>query len=445
MIKNKYMEKNVLPQEIITKKRVGQTLDDVELEEFFLGYIEGRVTDYQMSAMLMAIYFQGMDLNEILKLTTLSRNSGTIFNWEGIDANLIIDKHSTGGVGDKTSLILSPLCILEGLKVPMISGRSLGHTGGTVDKLESVPGMNMNLSIEKANSQLRNFGGFMMCQTQDLAPLDKRLYALRDSCSIVNSPALVVSSILSKKLAEGLSGLVMDIKFGSGAFFTEQDEAEKLAIVLKEVAIKCDLSVKILLSSMNSPLGRYAGNALEVYECVQVLQNNGPLDTAELSLELAAEMVHLAFPKRDHLEIKKSLIGHLQSGRAFETFCELMSLQGADISYLLNSDKLVNSEITEAVYADQEGFISHCDVKKIGMGVNILGGGRSKMGDSVDHRVGFSELKHKGERMTMDTPLAIIHGNNLDKINRVKTLVKEAYTLSPTPLSSKESLIWKKF
>ena len=432
-------------QEMIRKKRSGLELDLGDLDQFFTGYLHGDVMDYQMSAMLMAIYFQGMSLEETIQLTQLSKHSGHVFEWDGIDKNLIIDKHSTGGVGDKTSLILSPLCILEGLKVPMISGRSLGHTGGTVDKLESIPGMNMNLSVPQAQAQLREFGGFMMCQTESLAPLDKRLYSLRDSCSVVNAPSLVTSSILSKKLAEGLSGLVLDVKYGSGAFFSAQKDAENLAKLLIEVGSRCGLSMRVVLSSMNNPLGRSAGNALEVYECVQVMRGEGPLDTYDLSLTLAAEMVQLAFPERSMAQILDSLKAHIASGRAYEVFSKLLALQGADSSFVEHPEKLLQAKHQIAVYPETSGFVTSIDVKALGLVVNLLGGGRARLGDPVDPQVGLSELKHVGEHVSAEEPLAFVHARDENSVETIRKILQNSFVIKAEAPLEKESLIWKTY
>lgn len=422
----------MLPQEIIYKKQQGNNLSPKDMKCFFQAFLEGQILDCQVSAFLMSCYFKGMSLDEVTDLTLLAKNSGQVFSWSRLDGSKVIDKHSTGGVGDKTSLILYPLCVLEGVKVPMISGRGLGHTGGTVDKLESIPGMHMNISKEKAEKQLYEYGGFMMCQTDEIAPLDRKLYAIRDICSIVASIPLITASILSKKLAEGISGLVLDVKYGSGAFLSAKEDAAKLAETLCQVADRCGLKVEASLNSMNSPLGENAGNALEVHECIEIMKGRGPEDSRSLSLDLASKMVKLANPDQSYTQIRERLEGYLSNGQAFAKFCELLALQGADVSYLDNPNKMLNAPLIQPVLAKYDGVISSCDVRKLGLAVTTLGGGRTTIDSKIDHAVGLSKLKHLRDNISKDEPLAFIHARDQASLDNVSKMIQDSYDIVPS-------------
>ncbi len=416
-------------QEIIRKKRQGAELTEAELTDFFTGYLTGSVADYQASALLMAIFLRGMNRKETSILTSIMRDSGKVLQWEGSRAN-VVDKHSTGGVGDKTSLILLPLCVLEGVRVPMMSGRGLGHTGGTLDKLESIPGIRVRISAEETQQLVRRYGGAFIGQSGDLAPLDQKLYALRDVTATVESIPLITASILSKKLAEGLGGLVLDIKFGSGAFMESVESARDLAESLIDVAGQCGLKARCLLTSMDSPLGTHAGNTLEMLESIAVLRGEGPADTTELSIGLAAAMIQLAYPERDENDIIAKLHGHLRSGAAWERFCEIIAAQGGDRSYLDHPEKFHKAAIIKPVHARKPGkVVSKIDVRKLGLAILELGGGRRLLSDEIDHAVGLTNLKHHGDHVASDEPVAIIHGNDHRKVERATELIMNAYEL----------------
>lgn len=416
-------------QEIIRKKRQGSELSESELSDFFLGYLTGSVADYQASALLMATFLKGMTRKEASILTRIMRDSGRVLQWTG-DRRNVVDKHSTGGVGDKTSLILLPLCVLEGVRVPMMSGRGLGHTGGTLDKLEAIPGIRVRITAHETQALVERFGGAFIGQSGDLAPLDQKLYALRDVTATVESIPLITASILSKKLAEGLGGLVLDIKFGSGAFMQTHQNARDLADSLVDVAAQCGLKARCLLTSMDSPLGTYAGNTLEVIECIQILRGEGPKDTTDLSISLATEMIRLADPKRDSKDIAAKLRGHLQSGKAFERFCDIIAAQGGDRSYLDTPSKFHKAAIVQNVPASGRGkVVKRVDVRKLGLAILELGGGRRLLSDKIDHAVGLSNLKHHGEVMADGEPVATIHGNDHQKVARAAELISEAYEL----------------
>lgn len=422
------------PQEIIRKKRDRQPLARAEMESFFGGYLRDEVPEYQVSALLMAITLNGMSFEEAVALTEIARDSGTCLSWD-FPRELIVDKHSTGGIGDKTSLILLPLAVLEGLKVPMISGRGLGHTGGTLDKLESIPGMNVRPSLDHARQVLEEHGGVFMGQTKEIAALDQRLYALRDVTSTVESIPLITASILSKKLAEGLGGLVMDVKFGSGAFMKELSDARELARHLAEIGQRCGVNVRVLLTSMDSPLGSCAGNALEVIESVETLKGNGPKDTTELSVALAAEMVHQAYPERTMPEIRETLTDHLNSGRAFEKFCDIVVAQGGDRRALENVTHMPKAKLCRDVIVKSSGIVQSIDVRSLGLAVLALGGGRRKVTDEILPGVGLSGLQRVGASVSKGDVLLQIHGDSESALDKAQEICEAAYSLGEARVS----------
>jgi thymidine phosphorylase len=430
----------MLPQEIIRKKRFGQVLTRAEIESFFGGITSGAVADYQASAMLMAVVLKGMTTEEASVLTQVMRDSGTVLHWGG-ERNQIVDKHSTGGVGDKTSLILMPLCILEGVRVPMIAGRGLGHTGGTLDKLESIPGMNVFVSAGESSRLLESNGGVFMGQTDEIAPLDKKLYSLRDVTDTVESIPLITASILSKKLAEGIGCLVMDVKYGSGAFMRDRDDALALARSIASVGGAAGLKIKCALTDMGSPLGDRAGNALEIEECVDIFQGRGPESTRSLSLDLAVEMVALAKPDASKIEIRQRMVDHLRSGRAFELFCRIIKSQGGDISVLENPARLAKAKFVVEVKAARDGAIGTCDTRALGLAIVELGGGRRKSSDRVDPAVGLSNLVRVGDKVARGDLIAKIHGSTSESAEAAAQMVKNAYAIAPD--AEAEPLIWQ--
>lgn len=433
---------HILPQEIIRKKRLGETLSPKEIQNFFMGHLKGEVADYQVTAMLMAIMFQRMTAAETAALTECMRDSGDIMTWPKFEKKTVVDKHSTGGIGDKTSLLLAPLCILEGLKVPMIAGRGLGHTGGTIDKLESIPKMNLFLTREQAERQLELLGGFIIGQTDRIAPLDKKLYAFRDVTDCVESIALITASILSKKLAEGIGGLVMDVKYGSGAFMRAPSDAQALAESIRSVATATGVKVTCMLTDMNSPLGSTAGNALELEECVQILRGNKSYtSTIELTHQLAKEMILLARPNESEDDIKTRLDAHLTSGRAHELFVKIVAAQGGDTRVIEDLSKLPKARHVVPLLTPTEGFISSIDCRAIGLEVIKLGGGRLRATDAINHAVGLSELKRVGDQVSKNEPLALIHCDDLELGQNVSNALRRAIIVGdearPNPL------VWK--
>jgi thymidine phosphorylase len=363
-----------------------------------------------------------------------------VCNWGGDPSN-IIDKHSTGGVGDKTSLLLVPLGILEGLRVPMIAGRGLGHTGGTLDKLESIPGMNVYLPAEKMKRLMAENNAVFMGQTDEIAPLDKRLYAMRDVTDTVESIPLITASILSKKLSEGLGGLVMDVKFGNGAFMVEIDDALRLAQSIAAVGTASGVKTRCLLTDMNSPLGDRAGNALEVEECIEIFHGKGPRSTIDLTLELAVEMVLLHEPARDRSDLRSNLVGHLSSGRAFEKFCQVVRAQGGDTRVLENPNLLPKATYKLPVPAAKGGFVAECDVRALGLSVIELGGGRKRSSDQIDLAVGLSGLKRVGDRIAEGEPLGFVHANEKALGTMVVRKIEAAYRISES--ADRNPLVWR--
>ncbi|MBM4250448.1 MAG: thymidine phosphorylase [Deltaproteobacteria bacterium] len=418
---------NLLPQEIIRRKRDGLALSSHELAEFFQGFLRGEVADYQMGAMLMAVTLRGMVPQETSDLTKIMRDSGRQLSWP-YPRHQIVDKHSTGGIGDKTSLIILPLVLCEGVKVPMMAGRGLGHTGGTLDKLEAV-GWTVYLTEEQIAAQMATLGGCIMGQTEQVVPLDRKLYAMRDVTATVESIPLIVGSILSKKLAEGIGGLVLDVKHGTGAFMATRDAAYELAQQLATVGRSCGLSVHCTLSDMNSPLGTHAGNALEVAECCEVLSGRGPEDTTELSIHLAAEMVRLAMPSRDGDEIRAKLRGHLLDGTAWRKFLQVAEAQNGDLDLLQDPKRLYKAPVKKAVVVSGGPFVSTIDTRQLGLAVLALGGGRRLVNDRINPWVGLTGLKRVGARLDRDEPVAIVHAADESTAAVAVNMVGQAYKL----------------
>jgi pyrimidine-nucleoside phosphorylase len=345
-------------------------------------------------------------------------------------------------------LLIVPLCLLEGLRVPMMAGRGLGHTGGTLDKLEAV-GWNVRPTVAAARQQVAGLGGIIMGQTDEIAPLDKRLYAMRDVTATVESLPLIVGSILSKKLAEGVGCLVMDVKFGSGAFMQRYEDARELALALRRVGTACGLQMRCLLTSMDSPLGATAGNALEVAECVEVMQGGGPADTRDLTLELATEMVRLAQPDRSEAEVRAALARHLDDGSAFEMFCRLATAQGGDVDLLTKKGALWRARYQVPVLAPEgAGHIAKIDVRQLGLAVLELGGGRRHTTDRIDPWVGIAGLKRAGAAVQGGEPVCVVHASDLEAGERAAALVRAAHQFgsgSGAAVTAADSLIRERF
>lgn len=384
---------------LIEKKRDGGVLSPEEIGALVGGYVRGEVPDYQMAALAMAIFFRGLDDAETTSLTLQMRDSGDVFRWpEGTPPK--VDKHSTGGVGDKVSLILAPLLACEGVWVPMISGRGLGFTGGTLDKLESIPGWRFNLSWPEMLAQLDKVGCFIAGQTDNLCPADKKLYALRDVTGTVPSLPLIVASIMSKKLAESLDRLVLDVKCGRGAFMKSRAEAQKLADAMVAVGRGAGVDTIALLNPMDEPLGLTAGNALEVAECVDVLHGGGPPDLIDLTLELAAALVPAS---------KESLRRRLHDGSAWERFVAMIEAQGGDTAALEKMREIHRAPVLTDVRAPASGRLVQLDALEIGRFCVELGAGRATASDAVDFAVGVECLRKQGDGVAAGEPVIRVH------------------------------------
>src|SRR6266403_5480138 len=387
---------------LIEKKRDGQALTTKEINNLVEDFVVGDVPDYQMSALAMAVFFRGMTSAETHHLTEAMMQSGRVLRYpEGSPPK--VDKHSTGGIGDKVSLVLAPLLACDEVWVPMISGRGLGITGGTLDKLESIPGFNVNLDEARALKQLEKIHLFMIGQTADICPADKKLYALRDVTGTVPSQALIVASIMSKKLAENLDRLMLDVKFGSGAFMKTRKEAQQLAAAMTKVGNLMGVKVTHLLSPMDEPLGRTVGNALEVAECVEVLQGGGPPDVVKLVLDLA-EQVSTAN--------RAELAGWLKDGTAWKKFISLVYAQDGDASSLEKLREVHRAPVIQPFVAKSAGKVGKMDAETIGRVSLLLGGGRKTAADAIDFAVGISGIKKIGERVEKDEPLLVVHARN---------------------------------
>ncbi len=387
---------------LIEKKRDGAELSDSEIREVIAGFTSGEIPDYQMSALAMAIFFRDMTAEETASLTRAMLESGDVMSYPDGHPR-IVDKHSTGGIGDKVSLILAPLLACDDLWVPMISGRGLGITGGTLDKLEAIPGFNVNISEADALKQLEKIGVVMMGQTGEICPADKKLYALRDVSGTVPSQPLIVASIMSKKFAESLDALVLDVKFGSGAFMKTREEAQSLADAMQAVGESMNVDVKAVLNPMNEPLGRAVGNALEVQESIEILQGRGPSDLRTLILDLSECVSHA---DRSQLET------WLDDGTAWKKFVAMVECQGGDVSCLTHYSDVHVAPVIREVKALEAGTISKMDAETIGRASLQLGAGRAKSEDAVDFAVGFSDLKKVGESVECGDVLAKIHARD---------------------------------
>lgn len=384
---------------LLEKKRDGGALSRDEIRALIEGYVRGEVPDYQVAALAMAVFFRGMDDAETVALTMAMRDSGDVFAWPAGTPSKV-DKHSTGGVGDKTSLILAPLLACEGVWVPMISGRGLGFTGGTLDKLESIPGFRVNLTWPEMLAQLEKTGCFIAGQTDNLCLADKKLYALRDVTGTVASLPLIVASIMSKKLAESPDRLVLDVKFGRGAFMQKREDARKLADAMVAVGRGAGVETHALLKPMDQPLGHTVGNALEVAECVEVLHGGGPQDLVELTLDLAVKLV---VTSRDDLRKR------LRDGSAWRKFVAMVLAQGGDASALEKMREVHRAPIVTDVLASANGTLVKLDALQVGRLCVELGAGRTKVGDAVDFAVGVECLRKEGDRVGAGEPVLRIH------------------------------------
>ena len=394
--------------ELIVRKREGEKLGEQEIRDLIAGFMDGSVADYQMSALAMAVYFQGMDFDETVAMTLAMRDSGKVVSLEQIDAPKV-DKHSTGGVGDKVSICLAPIVAACGVAVPMMSGRGLGHTGGTLDKLEAIPGFRVDLSVRDFRAQLRKFGCALIGQTGDLAPADKRLYALRDVTGTVESIPLITSSILSKKLAEGIDALVLDVKVGRGAFMKTEADAKELARCLVRVGTLAGKRVSALLTDMNTPIGYTIGNALETTEALEILHGQGPDDLRELTYELAAEMLRVAGVVKTKSQALRRIEQEVADGAALEKMREIVEAQGGDPRVVDAPDQLAVARHRTTITAATDGYLTDLEPLELGYASMGLGAGRNRAEDAVDPGAGIRLHVQLGDRVRKGDGLATLY------------------------------------
>ena len=418
--------------DIIYKKRERVALTAEEIRFFVQGYAKGDIPDYQASALLMAIFLNGMTDEEMLALTHEMLASGEVLEWSDLPG-CRVDKHSTGGVGDKTSLILAPIVAAAGVYVPMISGRGLGHTGGTLDKLESIPGFNVRLTTGEFRKVLAGTHLALAGQTKEIAPADKKLYALRDVTATVESIPLIAASILSKKLAEGIDALVLDVKTGSGAFMKSLADAQALARTLVQIGKGADKRVVALITDMNQPLGTHVGNTLEVIESVGVLKGQVKNDLAELSFELAAHMLVLGEAAGDLAQARRKVQEIVDRGAAFRKFQEVVAAQGGDPQALEEHARMPTARRSETVTAAQRGHVQSIDAEEVGVAAMLLGAGRTQVDAAIDHGAGVV-LHHKvGDKVEADAHLATLYFNDDDKKEEARDRVKAAFRVGEQP------------
>ncbi len=420
--------------DIIARKRDGETLSAEEIGFFVRGFTAGEIPDYQASAWLMAILLRGMDQQETIDLTMAIVRSGQRLDLSDI-APFVADKHSTGGVGDKTTLAVAPLVAAAGLKVGKMSGRGLGFTGGTLDKLESIPGYRADLTSEQFRRQLAATGIVVTGQSAELAPADGKLYALRDVTATVPSLPLIASSIMGKKIAAGANGIVLDVKVGNGAFMRTEDQALELANLMVDIGKQVGRRVRAVLSDMNQPLGRAVGNALELREALETLQGRGPADFRRHSLTVAGQLLLVSGQAQNEEHAAETLSYLLDSGKALAAFRDWIGAQGGDVSYVDDPDRLPTAALIEPFTAPQSGYIAGLNAEEVGLTAMLLGGGRAKKGDPVDHSVGIVLAAKIGDHIEKGQPLFTIHANDSAKLAGARHRMLAAFEWSDEPVT----------
>ncbi len=418
----------MFPQHIIAKKRDGHVLTRDEIAAFVRGATDGSWADYQLSALLMAIVWRGMTPQETAHYTEAMMHSGVVADLSRIKMPKS-DKHSTGGVGDKVSLHLAPMVAACGVAVPMISGRGLGHTGGTLDKLESIPGFRVDRTLSQFRAQVQKIGLALIGQTAELAPSDKKLYALRDVTATVECIPLICGSILSKKLAEGIDTLVLDVKFGRGAFMKDKAHARELARALVSVAKAMGKPTRAVLTAMDQPLGRAVGNAVEAAESIDCLKGRGPSDTMEVTFALGEQMLLLAQVAKTKADARKKLEASIASGAALKKFRQMIAAQGGDVRVIDEPSRLPQAKFKIALFASRTGYVREVDALGVALAALSLGAGRAKAEDVIDHAVGVSALVKIGERIKKGAPLCVIHASDERALAGAKMMLAEAISL----------------
>jgi pyrimidine-nucleoside phosphorylase len=423
--------------DLIRKKRDSGEHSREEINFLISGYTRGEIPDYQMSAWLMAAWIRGLNRSELASLTEAMLYSGEVVNLSDLPGKKV-DKHSTGGVGDKTSLILAPIVAAGGVNVPMISGRGLGHTGGTLDKLESIPGFNTSLTLKEFRHVLGECGMGLIGQTAEIAPADKKIYALRDATSTVENISLICASIMSKKLAEGIDALVLDVKTGSGAFMKKEEDSVMLAEVMVDTARRMGKKAVALITDMDQPLGRMAGHSNEVIESIEVLKGRGPKDLRDLSLELSAWMFFLAERTASVEDGRRLAETMVASGQALEKFRKGIDLQGGDESVIDDYSILPAARSRVDVTSTTSGFLAATDCMEFGIALAMLGGGRETKEDKIDHGVGLEFHKRIGDRVEKGEPLVTIHYNSDAKLDEAKSRIAAAFVFSESKTAEKK-------
>ena len=415
-------------QEIIAKKRDKQELTKEEIEYFVQEYVQENVTDYQAAALIMAIYLNGMTKEETTNLTLSMANSGEVLDLSRI-GKTVVDKHSTGGVGDKITIILMPIIASLGIPVAKMSGRGLGFTGGTIDKLESIPGYNTQMEMSKFIENVKKIGISIIGQTANLAPADKKLYALRDSISCVDNQALIASSVMSKKIAAGAEKIVLDVTVGSGAFMQTKEEAIEISKMMKNIGNLANRETVCVLTNMNEPVGKAVGNTLEIKEAIECLKGNIPEDIKQIILELGSQIIKLAGEGDNLEENKNKILENIKNKKAYRKFLELVENQNGDISYIENPEKFQKAKHIIPVYAEKTGYIEKLDARKIGVISVHLGAGRIKKEDGIEHSVGILLEKKIGGKVQKGEILAYIHANDEEKGKTAIEDIKTAYKI----------------
>ena len=425
--------------DIIMKKRNGEALTKQEIDFFIEGYTKGEIPDYQVSALMMAVYFQKMNEEETLVLTMAMAQSGDMLDLSDING-VKVDKHSTGGVGDKTTLALAPMVAACGIPVAKMSGRGLGHTGGTIDKLESFPGFRTDIPTDKFIENVNRIGIAVMGQTADLAPADKKLYALRDVTATVDNMSLIASSIMSKKLAAGADAIVLDVKTGSGAFMKTEEDSCALATEMAKIGRNAGRNTIAVVSDMDQPLGYAVGNALEVKEAIDTLNGRGPEDFVELCMTLGSQMLIAGGKATDVKEAYDMLQKVIDNGEALKKLADFVEAQGGDKNAVYHTDLLPMAQIIEPVYSPEEGYISHIECDEIGICSLILGGGRETKESEIDLSVGIVLNKKVGDYVAKDDIIAYIHANNTNKLNVAKERFLQAYSFRKTAVEKSKMI-----
>ena len=426
--------------EIIAKKRDKKELEKNEIQYFVNEYTNGNVTDYQAAALVMAIYLNGMSDDEITNLTLAMAHSGEMLDLSIFGKN-VVDKHSTGGVGDKVTLILAPIIATFGIPVAKMSGRGLGFTGGTIDKLESIPGYNTGISTDDFINNVKNIGISLIGQTLNLAPADKKLYALRDAISCTDSIPLIASSIMSKKIAAGANKIVLDVTCGSGAFMKEYEQAEKLANAMNKIGKLAGKETICVMTNMEEPLGYAVGNNLEVIEAIKFLKGDMIQDVKEVVLELGAYMIKLAGLGYNIEENKERILEKITNGEAYNKFVQLVENQGGDISYLEDTDKFEKSKYILEVKSNEEGYISLLDARKVGELSGSIGAGRVRKEDKIDETVGIVLAKKVGDFVKIEEVLAYVHANNLELVEYAVKELQDIYKISKEKIEKTKTIL----